>query len=112
MPKILSKPEDIRAWAEARMGNPMLMDIPGTVDRAPLQISFGQHALNADTNEGPDRPVGGYELVGWDDWMTELDRQDLALKVRDETPGRLDNDFEFVPRGGTETTEAAKKPAV
>lgn len=112
MPKILTSADDIRLWAEARAGAPMSMDVPdGTNSRTLLTITFGQHALNADENEGPDH-ISGYELVAWDDWIAELDKQGLAIKVRDETPGALDNDFEFVSRDGKgQTTSAAQKPA-
>jgi hypothetical protein len=98
MAKVLTKHDEIREWAEARAGFPMLEDVPdGTEVRSLLEITFGQHALNADSNEGPDRP-GGFQLVSWDDWFAEFDRQQLALRVPDEGPGRLDNDFEFVGR--------------
>ncbi len=40
----------------------------------------------------------GYELVGWDEWLAELERQKLALKVNDVVPGALDHGYEFVPR--------------
>lgn len=113
MPKTLTKPDEIRRWVEARAGAPMSMDMPdGTGDtRTLLNITFGQHALNADENEGPDR-IGGFDLIGWEDWLAELDKQGLAIRVRDEAPGQLDNDFEFVAREGKgQTTNAAKKPA-
>jgi hypothetical protein len=98
MPRTLTKHSDIREWAEGRSGYPMMEDVPdGTDVRSLLEITFGQHALNADTNEGPDRP-GGFRLVGWDEWLAEFDRQKLALRVPDEEPGRTDNDFEFVNR--------------
>ncbi len=102
MSRKLTAREEIRQWAEARAGNPMMMDIPdGTGDTDELlQITFGQHALNADANEGPDRPTGGYTLVSWDDWFAELDRKNLAIEVADEEPGRIGNAFEFVPRAG------------
>ena len=58
-------------------------------------MTFGQHALNADENEGPDR-LGGFELVGWDDGSRSSTGQGLAIRVADEHPGRLDNEFEFV----------------
>jgi hypothetical protein len=116
MARVLVDHVEIRQWAEARAGNPMMMDaVPdGTHMGNPLlQITFGQHALNADHNEGPDPATGGQNLVGWDEWLAELDRQGLAIKVRDDQPGRLDNDFEFVSRDGEgETTDAARKPAV
>ena len=57
MSKILTKAADIRQWVEARGGNPILLDMPdGTGSRTLLQLTFGQHFLNADENEGPDRP--------------------------------------------------------
>jgi hypothetical protein len=114
MPKTLTKPADIRQWVEARAGAPMTMDMPdgNGETRTLLNITFGQHALNADENEGPDR-IGGFELAAWEDWLAELDRQGLAIRVRDEQPGTLDNEFEFVTRDGKgRTTNAAKKPAV
>jgi hypothetical protein len=98
MSKILSKHEEIRDWVLARGGAPLVEDVPdGTSDRILLQLTFGQHALNADQNEGPDR-IGGFELASWEDWFAEFDRQKLALEVDDETPGRLDDSFDFVPR--------------
>jgi hypothetical protein len=98
MAKILMKHDEIREWAEARAGSPMLEDVPdGTEVRSLLEITFGQHALNADTNEGPDRP-GGFQLVSWDDWFVEFDKRKLALVVPDEEPGGSGNAFEFVDR--------------
>ena len=34
-------------------------------------------------------PIGsaGFELISWDDWLAELDKQGLAIRVRDEVPG-------------------------
>lgn len=98
MTKILRSREEIRDWVLARGGAPLLEDLPdGTHEQALLQLTFGQHALNADQNEGPD-PLGGFELVDWDEWLAALEQQKLALKVNDEVPGALDNGFEFVPR--------------
>jgi hypothetical protein len=76
----------------------MLMDVPeGTGSRTLLQLTFGQHALNADNNEGPDR-LTGFELASWDDWMAALDAQNLALRVPDDLAPDKENDFEFVSR--------------
>ncbi len=98
MARILTKREHIRDWAIARGGSPMLEDQPdGTHEQVLLQLTFGQHALNADTNEGPDL-LNGYALVDWDEWFAALDRQQLALKVNDEVEGALDNSYEFVAR--------------
>ena len=76
----------------------MLEDLPdGTRAQTLLQLTFGQHALDADHNEGPDA-ITGFALVSWDDWFAAFDDQKLALKVNEEVPGALDNAFEFVPR--------------
>lgn len=116
MPKVLTDHDQIRTWAEARAGNPMMMaGLPdGTREGNPLlQITFGQHALNADRNEGPDRVTGGYALVSWDDWLAELDRKGLGIKVNEEQPGILDNEFEFVAVDGpaAESPAARKQPS-
>jgi len=98
MSKILTDREDIREWAIARGGNPMLMETPdGTGSRTLLQLTFGQEALNSDGNEGPDR-IGGYELVSWDDWFAALDANKLAVRVSDDPSGGNEAEFEFVQR--------------
>lgn len=112
MSQILTDRQAIREWATARGGNPVLMDVPdGTSNRTILQLTFGQHALNADGNEGPDR-VGGFHLVSWQEWFAALEEGGLALKVSDDPAGGNEAEFEFVARDGQgETTDAAKKPA-
>lgn len=98
MSKILRSRADIRQWAEARAGSPMLADTPdGTGTRTLLQITFGQQALNADENEGPDWP-GGFELASWDDWFTVLEAEGLAIRVSDDPAGGAEAEFDFVPR--------------
>jgi hypothetical protein len=98
MSKILLNRQDIRQWAEARGGSPMLAEVPdGTRTRTLLQLTFGQEALNADENEGPDRP-GGFELSSWDDWFAALDAAGLALRVSDDPSGGAEAEFDFVPR--------------
>jgi len=88
------------------------METPdGTGSRTLLQLTFGQHAINTDGNEGPDR-IGGFQLVSWDDWFAALDAAKLALRVSDDLAGGNEAEFEFVPReGGDNTSEAGKKPA-
>jgi hypothetical protein len=112
MSKLLVDHEAIRDWVLARGGAPLLEDLPdGSRDQILLQLTFGQHALNADENEGPDR-LGGFELADWNDWFAAFDKQGLALEVNDEVPGRLDHAYELVARSGEgETTDAAKQPA-
>lgn len=112
MSQILTDREAIRQWVAARGGNPLMMDVPdGTHNRTILQLTFGQHALNADGNEGPDR-VGGFRLVSWEEWFTALEEGGLALRVSDDPAGGNEAEFEFVSRDGEgETTGAAQKPA-
>lgn len=98
MSKILTKAADIRQWVEARGGYPILLEMPdGTRSRTLLQLTFGQHFLNADENEGPDRP-SGYELVSWDEWLAEMERQGLALKVSDDPSGGNEQEYQIVSR--------------
>lgn len=118
MAQILTEREDIRQWTEARGGYPMLMDTPdGTGIRTLLQLTFGQHALNSDSNEGPDR-LGGFHLVSWEEWFVALEEGGLAVRVSDDPSGGNENEFEFVSRDeagsreeGRGTTGAAQKPA-
>tara|TARA_R110002020_G_scaffold80502_2_gene200821 strand:- start:4017 stop:4316 length:300 start_codon:yes stop_codon:yes gene_type:complete len=99
MAKILTDREDIRAWAAARGGNPMLMDTPdGTSTRTLLQLTFGQYEINTDGNQGPDR-IGGFDLVSWDEWFDALDANNLALRVSDDPSGGNEAEFEFVEKG-------------
>lgn len=98
MAKTLTDHNEIRQWAEARGGNPMLMDTPdGTGTRTLLQLTFGQDALNTDGNEGPDR-IGGFQLVSWDEWFAALEDGALALRVSDDLAGGNEAEFEFIER--------------
>jgi len=118
MSKIMTSPEDIRQWVEARGGYPMLMDTPdGTGTRTLLQLTFGQHALNGDNNEGPDRLNAGFQLASWEDWFAALEENGLAIRVSDDPSGGNENEFEFIGRDQASredegaTTGAAQKPA-
>ena len=98
MSKILTDAEEIRQWAEARGGNPLLMEVQsGTRTRNVLQIAFGQDALNTGESQGQDRP-GGFELVGWDEWIAALEQEKLAIRVSDDPSGGREAEFDFVPR--------------
>lgn len=100
MSQLLTDATAIRQWVEARGGYPILMEMPDGAGgfRSLLQLTFGQHALNADENEGPDRPTSGYELVSWDDWLAALDQQNLALLVSDDPSGGNEHEYQIVGR--------------
>lgn len=98
MTKVLTKHDEIRQWAIARAGNPVIEDRATGIGGAPvLRIVFDQYALNAGENQYGDRP-GGFDLVDWDEWFAEFDALGFGLLVEDEKPGVLDDYFEFVKR--------------
>lgn len=101
MAQVLTDLADIRQWTEARGGNPIMADMPdvGGKDQHLLGLTFDQHMLNADTNEGPDRPGPHYDLVDWDAWYTALKVQDLVLVVDDDLEGDLYPNYRFMSRG-------------
>lgn len=97
MSRILRTADEIRQWAGARSGMPAWSELPsGTRTQITLRIVFDQYLLNSGESQETDRP-GGLDLVGWDEWLAELERQNLVLRVADTADGVLDNDFEFVP---------------
>ena len=103
--RLLATPEEIRQWAEARSGLPVIEDRPPNVPGKPLlRIVFDQLLLNTGESQYTDRP-GGFDLVSWDEWLAELESRNLALKVAIEAPGMLDDRYEFVDldRPSTET---------
>lgn len=98
MPRILTSRDDIRQWVAARGGNPVLMDIPdGSRSRTVLQLAFGQAAVSALGKDGAD-PLGGFQLVSWEEWFTALEAGALALKVSDDPSGGNEAEYEFVER--------------
>ncbi|HEX4296719.1 MAG TPA: hypothetical protein VHZ56_01730 [Devosia sp.] len=99
MSRILNTAAEIRQWTEARSGMPAWSELPsGTRSQIVLRLVFDQYLLNSGESQDLDRP-GGLDLVGWDEWLGELKKQKLALRVGDRIEGVMDNDFEFVPEG-------------
>lgn len=96
---LLTDHEAIRDWAAARAGFPAIVDISPQGGTQPmLRLVFDQHAYqDQDTAE---RPVnaGGIELVEWDEWFALFDKDQLALVVGKEVPGRRDSYHEIVRR--------------
>jgi hypothetical protein len=98
MSRILTDRSEIRQWAEARAGSPVMMDMPdGTGTRTMVQLTFGQEQLNSGESQYHDRP-GGFDLVSWDDWFTALEAERLAIRVSDDEAGGREAEYDFVPR--------------
>lgn len=104
MAKVLSDLADIRQWAEARGGYPIMADVPspGGKDQSLLGLTFDQHMLNAQNNEGPDRPGTHYDLVDWEAWYAAMKTQDLVLVVDDDMSEGRQIDYRFMSRGEAE----------
>ena len=100
MAKILTEPGAIRQWTEARGGNPILLDVPDPVagERSLIQLTFDQHALNADHNEGADPMTPGFRLVDWDEWFAAFEDQGLALVVGDDMSEGRQIDYRIMSR--------------
>ncbi|RDE09659.1 hypothetical protein [Pelagibacterium lacus] len=104
MASTLTTLEDIRTWTQPRGGNPIMADMPepnGT-DQHLLGLTFDQHMLNADANEGPDRPGSHFELVDWESWYAAFQAQDLVLVVDDDLEGDTYADYRFMSRSEAE----------
>lgn len=89
----LTRHNDIRTWVIAHRGVPALVSErePSGALRARLALSFARH----------DRaPVGmphqddGVAPCSWTVWLAELDRQQLALEIKDDKAV----DFAFIAR--------------
>ncbi len=95
----LTDHEAIRDWAAARIGSPAIVDISPAAGTQPmLRIVFDQQAYQ--DQDMPERPVnmGGVELVEWDDWFAEFDKQKLALIVAADQPGIRDSFYQMAAR--------------
>lgn len=81
---------DIQNWVTARKGQPALRRIPDAMGsiRARLALNFARHAAPTEMPSQDD----GMSPCSWTAWLAELDRQNLAVRVDDES------DFEFVDR--------------
>lgn len=83
---------DIQNWVANQHGQPALARYADTTGRmhSRLAISFARRR-NRPIVEMPSLD-DGVSPCSWTAWLAELDRQNLALRVRD------DDDFEFVDR--------------
>ncbi|QND52946.1 hypothetical protein HB779_14345 [Phyllobacterium sp. 628] len=100
--RLLTKPDEIRDWAGARSGIPVIRDAAELIgdDNPVLMIQFGQHPYEDDDHEGADRPdqLGGPRIVEWDEWFDVFEREGLGLVVSEDVPGQRDEFHELVRR--------------
>jgi hypothetical protein len=97
---MLTRHEEIRDWAAARMGAPAVVDISAEGGTQPmLRLVFDQAAYQ--DQDQAERPVnsGGVEIVEWDEWFAIFDDKELALVVGADVPGQRDSFHEIIRRG-------------
>ncbi len=86
----LVRHRDIQNWVNAREGRPAIRREPDRMGRMRSRL-----VLNFDRPTAPTKTPSqdnGMSPVSWTAWLAELDRQNLALRVNDET------EVEFVDR--------------
>ncbi|WP_439599580.1 hypothetical protein [Devosia sp.] len=81
---------DIQDWVTARNGRPALRRVPDPTGsmRSRLELNFSKRMSPTETPSQDD----GMSPCSWTAWLAELDRQQLALRVGDQTA------FEFIER--------------
>lgn len=82
---------DIQNWVTIRQGHPAISRVPDTTGHvsARLMLNFTRPAVPTAMQPGQD---DGMSPCSWTAWLAELDRQNLALRVTDQTA------FEFIER--------------
>ncbi|WP_417579176.1 hypothetical protein [Pelagibacterium sp.] len=91
----------LQDWTAARGGNPIMAGMSGVGGKEHhlLGVTFDQHMLNADSNEGPDRPDAHFDLVEWDAWYADFKAQDLVVVVDDDLEDDSSANDRFMSRG-------------
>jgi len=99
---VLTEHEEIRDWAAARAGSPVVVDVsPESGTQPLLRIVFGQAAYQDEDRADRLATSGGYELVEWDEWFKIFDQEELALVVAADRPGIRDSFHEIIRRDAT-----------
>ncbi len=98
--RMLTDHDEIRDWAAARNGTPVIREAAPSVgaSNAVIEIAFGQ-AIYQD-QDMPERPptMGGLEMGDWDAWFEIFDKNELALIVHEDVPGVREGFHEIVRR--------------
>jgi len=96
--KKLTDHQEIRDWAAARAGKPMMHYISnGAGGETPvLSLTFGQ----GETHQGSlaSDSAQGREIVEWNDWFAAFDKEGLALNIPPQESGTVDDGHQIVKR--------------
>jgi len=94
----LTDHQEIRDWAAARAGKPMMHYISnGAGDETPvLSLTFGQGETHHGSLESSS--IEGRQLVEWNDWFAAFDKEGLALSVPPQKVGSVDDGHQIVKR--------------
>ena len=89
-PHLLTRHAEIQAWVSGRQGMPAIVRNPTTNGRirAKLALRFGGTAKRG----GSPSVDQDMSPVSWSAWLSEFDRQQLALKIVS------DDEFELIER--------------
>ena len=89
-----TRPRDIQNWVSDHRGLPAMVRAPDKFGemRAKLALRFEQMGKP----KGMPAVDQGASPVSWAAWLAELDRQQLALRVSDES----ETDYELIERKG------------
>ena len=85
--------EEVRQWAESHGARPTRVRGTGADSGGLLRLDFPGFS-GADT----------LETIGWDEWLDEFDRSNLALLIQDQTASGAPSTFnKLVRRDGRES---------
>jgi len=88
----LTRHRDIQSWVSQRRGMPAMVRSPNSLGQMSSHLALRFDAVG--------RPVGmpkvdqGVSPVSWSAWLAELDRQQLALRVSDDS----ETEYELIER--------------
>ena len=85
---------DIQNWVSEHYGKPALRRIPNRFGQIESRLELTFSTPKARPQRGMPRVDDGLSPCSWTAWLAELDRRQLALRVKDQQSP----DFELVER--------------
>ncbi|MCV0397214.1 MAG: hypothetical protein K5872_14740 [Rhizobiaceae bacterium] len=95
--KTLTNRQDIRDWAAARAGVPVLRP-GGEANEGILELAFGQQSYQEPDNAADPPVTSQTEILEWDEWFRLFEERNLALVVAADQPGRRDEFHQIIRR--------------